>query len=168
MKFNIFSSALAGIKGFADSIVELFQREYPVPYAKNIIVTVTSAGQAVYNIPDMDYFRDFMVVGISTRKQSAADDRYSKNGRKLISLAAMGQCFIRLAQNSAQILEQMPLEHLVHEYNNQAGTYMQLAIDGGFSTQSSTVEFSGTIPAGDVNRDVELIIYYLPKTQICM
>lgn len=148
-------------------VIDPIEREYSSPYTKNIVIQVTSVTQRSYQIPDMDFFRDKIIVGIHTRRQSPDDDKLSKNGRKLITNAAMGQCFVKLTQNNNLVDEQLPLEWLIHETNAMAATYGQKILEGGFTTQSSGIEFSGTIPAGDIGRDVELIFHYVPISQNC-
>lgn len=49
------------------------------------------------------------------RKQDGSNTRFSKNGTLLIPQTWLGRGFIRLTQNSTQVVENLPLEHLVHE-----------------------------------------------------
>ena len=149
-------------------VVDVYQREYSSPYSMNIVIPITSNTNKSYQIPDLDFFRDKLILGISTRKQNAADSKYSKNGKLLINDAALTACFLRLSQNNLQVHESIPLENLVHDSSGgRANTYYQLLIEGGFTPQSSTVEFAIAPGATNNGRDVELLIHYVPLSATC-
>lgn len=165
MKINI-----AGIKGLTqEQINEInpLNREYASPKSTNIVININDAGIKKYQIPDLDHFKDKIIVGIHTRRQNTADNKFDKNGRKLISEALLSCAFLTLTQNNSSIDEKLPLEFLIHEPSGNAGTYYQKIIAGAFTTHSSTVEFTGTIDPSDVGRSVELIFHYFDATDIC-
>ncbi|HMW39298.1 MAG: hypothetical protein K1X68_13660 [Saprospiraceae bacterium] len=173
MNFSV-GKALSGVLNAIGSVmsnnfpvVDVYQREHSTPYSKNIVVPITVATQRSYQIPDYDFFKDKIIIGISTRQQNAGDTRYSKNGNKLINAAGMAAAFLTLSQNSLSVIESMPLESLVHETSNVAGTYLQVLIEGEFTPQQSTVQFAIDPGVGNVGRDVELIVYYVPKQAAC-
>jgi hypothetical protein len=146
-------------------VIDIHDREYPVPYARTVVINVNNS-QRVYDIPDNDFWRDKLIVGVATRKQDGSNTRYSKNGNLLIPQSWLGRAFLRLSQNNNQVVENIPLEMLVHE-PGQALSYMQLIMDGGFSTSSSALEFSGTGALTGGPFDVELVFFYVPKNKIC-
>ncbi len=148
-------------------VVDVYQREYSNPYCMNIVIPITSATQQVYTIPTQDNFKDKILIGIATRKQNASDNRYSKNGNKLINNDLIAAGFITLTQSNLVVHDDLPLENIVHEPSGQAGTYMQCLIEGQLTPVGSRIEFS--IPPGATNkdRDVELIIFYVPKGLTC-
>lgn len=173
MNFSI-GKRLSGIRNGIGAImngnfpvVDVYQREYSNPYSKNIVIPITAANQRLYQIPDLDFFRDKLILGIATRKQNAGDTRYSKDGRKLINDAGMASAFLRLSQNNLQVQESIPLEFLVHEPSGQANTYAQVMLEQGFTPQSSSIEFSIDPGGANVSRDVELIIFYVPLNVAC-
>lgn len=149
-------------------VVDVYEREYASPYSSNVVVPITSANVRSYQIPDLDFFRDKLIIGISTRKQNAEDTKYSKSGRKLINDAGLTSAFLRLSQNNLQVQESIPLENLVHDSSGgHANTYYQILIEGGFTPQSSSIEFSLDPGSGNVGRDVELLIHYVPLSAVC-
>ncbi len=176
MNFSI-GKLINGIKGGIGAltsgqipIIDIYQREHSIPYAKNVSVQVNSNTQFVYPIPDMDYFRDKIIVGISTRKQNAGDTRLSKDGHKLLTDAQIARCFLDLSQNNNTVTEKYPAENMVHEPSAGAGTYAQILIERDFTTHSSNVLFSGTASLGlgaSEIRALELIFYYVPLSQAC-
>lgn len=160
-------SAIGSVMTGNVPVIDVYQREYSTPYSKNVVIPITSATQRSYQIPDYDFFKDKIIVGIGTRQQNAADNRRSKNGNLLINTAGMAMAFVTLSQNSLSVLESQPLETLVHEPTNQAGTYLQVLIEGEFTPQQSTIQFSVDPGVGNAGRDVELQIYYVPKNVAC-
>lgn len=173
MNFSI-GKLISGVKNGIGAIVngnfpvvDVYQRPYSNPYSQNIVIPITSATQRTYQIPDLDFFRDKLIIGIATRAQNTDDNKYSKNGRKLITPAALNCAFLRLSQNNLQVQENLPLAFLVHEHTGgSANTYAQVMLEQGLTPQSSMIEFSQD-PAGNAGRDVELIVYFVPLSAAC-
>jgi len=149
-------------------VVDVYQREHSNPYTKNLVIPVTSNTTLSIPLQDLDFFRDKLILGFATRMQSEADDKYSKNGRKLISRAAMNFTFLKLMQNNLVVQESLPLEFLVHDAvtSGVANTYAQVLLEEGLTPSSSCIEFSQP-PAGQSGRDIELIVYYVPLAKAC-
>lgn len=147
-------------------LVDIHPREYPVPYSRTVCIPVVNSKRS-YDLPDSDFWRDKLILGISMRKQDGSNTRFSKNGTLLIPQTWLGRGFIRLTQNSTQVVENLPLEHLVHEPGQGALSYAQIIMEGGFSASSSGIEFAGTdaLPGGPF--DVELVFYFVPMSKLC-
>lgn len=147
------------------NLEELFAREHQQPYSKAVEIFVDTSAQS-FAIPDLDFFRDHFIFGIVTRKQNDSDTRLSRSGKKLLNDSVMARSFITLSQNQTVIIDKLPVELLVHEPSAQAGSYAQILIEEGFSTQNSNLFIAGGVPVldGESKRALELIFYYLPKT----
>lgn len=161
-------SAIGSVISSNLPVVDVYEREFSSPYSQTLVIPIKSSTQRSFQIPDVDFFRDKLIIGISTRQQNAGDTRYSKNGNKLINNTLLAAAFLRLSQNNLTVHESIPMENLVHDsVIGRANTYMQLMIEGGLTPQSSTIEFA-VDPGGTNNgRDVELIIHYVPLNAVC-
>lgn len=147
------------------NLEELFAREYQAPYSKSVEILVNTSANT-FAIPDLDFFRDHFIFGIVIRKQNETDTRYSRSGYKLLNDSVLSRSFITLAQNQTVIFDKHPAELWVHEPSGAAGTYAQVLIEEGFSTQNSNLFIAGGAPVLDSQptRALEMIIYYLPKS----
>lgn len=149
------------------NLEELFAREYQAPYSKSVEILVNTSANT-FAIPDLDFFRDHFIFGIVIRKQNEGDTRRSRSGYKLLNDTVLVRSFITLSQNQTVIIDKIPAELLVHEPSGQAGSYAQILIEEGFSTQNSNLFIAGGVPVLDseTTRALEITFYYLPKT-IC-
>ncbi|NOT37600.1 MAG: hypothetical protein HOP11_09520 [Saprospiraceae bacterium] len=166
------SAAIAGINapnGDAVPVIDIHAREYSAPYFKNIVVDIDKATQRSFNISDLDFFKDIMIIGVVTRGQNAAGNRKTRTGALIISEELMGSAFVKFSQGHAQVIDSIPLEHLVHDFKTQGPLkYAQIMLEYGITAQSSSIEFSVDPGVDDVGKAVELGFIYVPtKAFIC-
>lgn len=153
-----------------DTELGIFDREHHIPYAKTVEVLVDKDGVRSYPIQDLDFFRNYFIIGLVTRQQNATDNRYSKSGYKIITAAQMARAFLVMTQNNNTVHDKMPLELFIHEAPADPGSYAQILIEKEFTAQSSSIEFAGVGAlglAGGETRAVELTFIYLPKSADC-
>lgn len=153
-----------------DTELGIFDREHHIPYAKTVEVLVDKDGVRSYPIQDLDFFRNYFIIGIVTRQQNATDNRYSKSGYKIITAAQMARAFLVMTQNNNTVHDKMPLELFIHEAPADPGSYAQILIEKEFTAQSSSIEFAGVSALGlgaNETRAVELTFIYLPKSADC-
>jgi hypothetical protein len=141
-------------------------REYPIVRSHTVEV-ITKSGQARYNIPDADFLRDKIILGVIVRQQATGNPRKSKNGYSLISNDALDCCFILLAADSQNVYNDHPLAHFVHERAASApGDYAQLYLDKGFDPTASSIRFTNTAVVED-EKAVELTFMYALPKDVC-
>lgn len=153
-----------------DTELGIFDREHHIPYAKTVEVLVDKDGVRSYPIQDLDFFRNYFIIGIVTRQQNATDNRYSKSGYKIITAAQMARAFVVMTQNNNTVHDKIPLEWLIREAPADPGSYAQILIEKEFTAQSSSIEFAGVAALGlavGETRAVELTFIYLPKSADC-
>ncbi len=143
-------------------VVDIYSREHPQPYTKNISVPVKTARRTA-DFLDLEFFNDKLIVGISVRQQSAANDCYSKNGALLVQDKVINSAFVRLSMNNVQVHEQLPVQNLI----NKEGKYSQVILEGGLTLSSSSIEFAVPIPGDNDGREIEFIFYYVPMNVVC-
>lgn len=147
-------------------LVDAYLREYPVPYSTTMEI-VTANSSSKLTLPDIDFFSDKYVLGMFIRKQVAGGTRYSKNNKLLINDTELDNAFLTIMQAGAIVVEDHPLGHFVQDssISGLPGSYTQLIIDGGFSTNNSYIRFSNAAPAN--GKAIELTWIWVYRHGYC-